>query len=182
MGQNILRLLKNRQISFIDVNYIEASALDRIDNIEIKPHYKLLECIIASGCPLTLQKLINDNKIDKFKKEELDLVVVLLKKDSGALSKSPIIKLNNEIGKLLLIPSENLAYELKELIPFINVQNLGNEVLTMAALCQEIDIMKKIEQETLTSKIIFNAFIYGIYRSNLEIIKLFTFFRKNKYQ
>ncbi|BBJ31782.1 MULTISPECIES: ankyrin repeat domain-containing protein [spotted fever group] len=40
----------------------------------------------------------------------------------------------------------------------------------MAALCQEIDIMKKIEQETLTSKIIFNAFIYGIYRSNLEII------------
>ncbi|CAK6514093.1 hypothetical protein [Rickettsia helvetica] len=80
MGQNILRLLKNRQISFIDVNYIEASALDRIDNIEIKPHYKLLECIIASGCPLTLQKLINDNKIDKFKKEELDLVVVLLKK------------------------------------------------------------------------------------------------------
>ncbi|MEY4464105.1 MAG: hypothetical protein RLZZ81_1076 [Pseudomonadota bacterium] len=170
LKENILQMLKNRQISFIDVNYIEASELDRINNIEIKPHYKLFECIIASGCPLTLQKLINDNKIDKFKKEELDLVVALLKKDTEALSKNPIIKLNNEIGKLLLTPHENLAYDLKELIPFIHIQDLGNEVFTMAALCQEIDIMKKIEQETLTSKIIFNAFIYGIYHSNLEII------------
>ncbi len=175
LKENILQLLTNRQISFIDVNYIEASELDRMDNIvfdsdeDNNKDYNLLTCMIACGGVLTLQKLINENKIDNFKKEELDLVVVLFKKDTEILSKNHEIKLNNEIGKFLLKTSKP-TYELKELIPFINIRDLGNEVFVLAALQKEIDIMKKVDKEIITSEYISEALTISIYTNNIEII------------
>ncbi|HJD59017.1 MAG TPA: hypothetical protein LFV92_07800 [Rickettsia endosymbiont of Ceroptres masudai] len=175
LKENILQLLTNSQISFIDVNYTEASELDRMDNIgfdsdeDNNKDYNLLTCMIACGGVLTLQKLINENKIVNFKKEELDLVVALFKKDTEILSKNHEIKLNNEIGKFLLKTSKP-TYELKELIPFINIRDLGNEVFVLAALQKEIDIMKKVDKEIITSDSISEALTISIYTNNIEII------------
>lgn len=159
----------------MEIPYQKASELDRIDNIvfdsdeDNNKDYNLLTCMIACGGVLTLQKLINENKIDNFKKEELDLVVALFKKDTEILSKNHEIKLNNEIGKFLLKTSKP-TYELKELIPFINIRDLGNEVFVLAALQKEIDIMKKVDKEIITSEYISEALTISIYTNNIEII------------
>lgn len=73
LKDNILKLLSDKQISFIDINYIESRELYKINEIDIKSNFKLIECVIAGICPLTLRKLIALGKIDNFDKKELEL-------------------------------------------------------------------------------------------------------------
>lgn len=80
LKDTILKLLSDKQISFIDINYIESRELYKINEIDIKSNFKLIECVIAGICPLTLRKLIELGKIDNFDKKELELIAAFFER------------------------------------------------------------------------------------------------------
>ncbi|HJD62575.1 MAG TPA: hypothetical protein LFW14_03250 [Rickettsia endosymbiont of Degeeriella rufa] len=102
LKDDILKLLSNKQISFIDINYIESRELYKINEIDIKSNFKLIECVVAGICPLTLRKLIELGKIDNFDKKELELIAAFFEKDTKNLSNYQGIKISNELSKILL--------------------------------------------------------------------------------
>jgi|GEM_PF-3444972 len=178
LGYKILELLNNKQISFADINYVENNELSRINEIKIESDFKFLECIIAAGCSLTLQKLISDNKIGNFSKKELELVVALFDKKVENSDEFKGKKLSNDIGKLLLTLNNDFAYDLDDLLPFINLKDLGNEVFLVAALQHKQGILQKITEEKidLLPKTLVKALEFNF--DHLEIFKFLLGFDK----
>ncbi|MCC8377445.1 MAG: ankyrin repeat domain-containing protein [Rickettsia endosymbiont of Graphium doson] len=157
LKDNILKLLSDKQISFIDINYIESRELYKINKIDIKSNFKLIECVIAGICPLTLRKLIELGKIDNFDKKELELIAAFFEKDTKNLSNYQGIKISNELSKILLglhESQDSTIYELIEfilddLIQFINVTELGKEIFPIATFFDKNDIIRTLMEEKI---------------------------------
>ncbi|KJV92281.1 ankyrin repeat domain-containing protein [Rickettsia bellii] len=157
LKDNILKLLSDKQISFIDINYIESRELYKINEIDIKSNFKLIECVIAGICPLTLRKLIELGKIDNFDKKELELIAAFFEKDTKNLSNYQGIKISNELSKILLglhESQDSTIYELIEfilddLIQFINVTELGKEIFPIATFFDKNDIIRTLMEEKI---------------------------------
>lgn len=157
LKDTILKLLSDKQISFIDINYIESRELYKINEIDIKSNFKLIECVIAGICPLTLRKLIELGKIDNFDKKELELIAAFFEKDTKNLSNYQGINISNELSKILLeLPEsqDSTIYELIEfilddLIQFINVTELGKEIFSIATFFDKNDIIRTLMEEKI---------------------------------
>ena len=177
-SNNILELLNHKQISFADINDVESEELHKINEIKIKSNFKILDCVISGDCRVTLKKLIEAGKIDSFDKKELELIVALFEKDADTLNKYQETKLSSKVGKLLLTFHASKAYKLNDLMQFINIIDVAEELLFIATYHQNIDIIKKIETKIeISSSTLIKALYINFTSDNKEILDYLLSFK-----
>ncbi|KJV92280.1 ankyrin repeat domain-containing protein [Rickettsia bellii] len=178
-SSNILELLNHKQISFADINNVESEELHKINEIKIKSNFKILDCVISGDCRVTLKKLIETGKIESFDKKELELVVALFEKDADTLNKHQETKLSSKVGKLLLTFHASKAYKLDDLMQFINIIDVAEELLFTATYYQNINIIKQIIETKIeiSSSTLIKALYINFTSDNKEILDYLLSFK-----
>lgn len=118
------------------------------------------------------KKLIEAGKIDSFDKKELELVVALFEKDVDTLNKYQETKLSSKVGKLLLTVHASKAYKLDDLMQFINIIDVAEELLFTATYHQNINIIKQIIEAKIeiSSSTLIKVLLMNFNSDNKEIL------------